>query len=526
MLFPRRPVLLLLVLMTMPFIPPNIAAQEFGFGFDESDAEAAGTAPAASPPAARSVLPFKFDIGGEIQAGVQVFAHDFDKSDNAASAVNALDCLAGKFKAHIGGTSADAFLNFNLDSASIGELWNRDGGLGSPSYTPRIIDEAYLRGYLGPLDIEAGLRKLTWGKADSLGPLDVVNPIDYSNLTDITDIKERKIARPLVHASWGMGDFSKLEAVFLPNFAGHRFAQKGRWVPAQFANIYETMGNGIYNHALERYPVMGTFPGFSGLYSAVENNLMNYFTGINLPETGGLEYFQTGLRFTTTIASVDLGFQYFYGNLFRPVYSLPGADAFLDDLAAGIMPQLPNPSYEGNPALLAPHIEYSRYHQIGADYAQVLWGFNARAEIALHLTKDLAGDSGEIANPFMAWSLGFDRDLLWGINANIQCNETIRFFQNKIKDNPALDCEAGTDATSTRFTFQLSRKFHKDEIECKAAAIWDIEDSGCYIIPSVSWTINDVSAELSAGVFAGEKAGELGQYWENSFVKLSVKYTF
>jgi hypothetical protein len=42
--------------------------------------------------------------------------------------------------------------------------------------SPVYVDEAYLRAYFGKFDIEAGLRKLSWGKADSMGPLDVINP--------------------------------------------------------------------------------------------------------------------------------------------------------------------------------------------------------------------------------------------------------------------------------------------------------------------------------------------------------------
>jgi hypothetical protein len=95
-----------------------------------------------------------------------------------------------------------------------------------------------------------------------------------------------------------------------------------------------------------------------------------------------------------------------------------------------------------------------------------------------------------------------------------------------VGSNPVLDSEAETGATATRLTMRLSKQFLRDNLECKTTAIWDIEDEGCYIIPAVAWTIMDVTAELSAGVFAGREAGELGQYWENSFVKLGLKYSF
>ncbi len=140
--------------------------------------------------------------------------------------------------------------------------------------------------------------------------------------------------------------------------------------------------------------------------------------------------------------------------------------------------------------------------------------------------KDISGDNGAIQNPFIAWSLGFDRNLFWGITANIQCNETIRLLDNKTGNNPILDFEADTPVTSTRFTAQISKTFLRDNLESKVTAIWDIENSDCYIIPAIVWTIRDFRAELSAGVFAGKSDGELGQYWENSFVRAGISYSF
>jgi hypothetical protein len=42
----------------------------------------------------------------------------------------------------------------------------------------------------------------------------------------------------------------------------------------------------------------------------------------------------------------------------------------------------------------------------------------------------------------------------------------------------------------------------------------------------VIWSKNDVTAELSAGFFAGDKDGELGQYRDNSFIKAALGYSF
>jgi hypothetical protein len=236
------------------------------------------------------------------------------------------------------------------------------------------------------------------------------------------------------------------------------------------------------------------------------------------PDTRGLKFAQTGLRYTTSIGSVDIGAQYFYGNRFRPSFTIGGVDRFIDDWISNI----PN----GNPGLFKPRIEYSRYHQLGVDYAQVLAGFNLRAEFAGHITEDLHGDDGAVSNPFLGWSLGFDRDIIWGINANLQCNETIRLLNDKVGDDPLFDAEADTDMTVTRLTLRVSKKFLRDNLEFKVTNIWGIEDMDCYIIPAITWAIKDLSAELSAGVLTGQAGGELSQYYRNSFIKAGLSYSF
>jgi hypothetical protein len=487
-------------------------AQDFGFESDEdAGKEASGSSVAVK-------------VNGEAAVEFSPYIHDFDKQT-----ISFWDMVSGKLNFRVTGANVEAYAAFNLNSDAISELWEEDTRLGELNYTPLIIDEAFLRGYIGPVTIEAGLRKLTWGKADSLGPLDVINPLDYTDLRNLTDIQAIKIARPLFHVSWDMDGFSKIEGVFIPNFTGHRFAEEGRWAPAQYANMRGVVDAEIFGRLA---PLMALIPPQNAL---VVQNMYSQMAGSfspEFPDTSTLEYFQAGLRFTTTVGPADIGAQYFYGNLFRPDFSVAGIDDFLVELVNKNMPLLmgtspidPNDIYIGDINKIS-QLKYNRYHQFGLDYAQVLFTLNVRAEVALHLTEDRQGDDGSVRNPFIGWSLGFDRDLFWGINANIQCNETIRLFNNKVGDNPVLDCEAGTDATVTRLTLRISKKFFRDELESKVTCIWGVEDSDGYIIPALIWTVGNMSTELSAGFFTGKESGELGQYWENSFVRAGIKFSF
>jgi hypothetical protein len=366
---------------------------------------------------------------------------------------------------------------------------------------PVDIDEAFVRLKFSKANVEGGFKKLTWGKADSNGPLDVTNPLDYSDISNITDQLGRKIAVPMVRVVYFPGDFTTLEGVFIAGFRGDRIDLEGRWTPLRIAVINELSG------FLQQ---QGIQPNFSGAYTSLDDFYDSYNDGIRR-----FDYSQGGLRFTATVGAADIGFQYFSGIFFRPAIS-----------AQRVL--LPGPSVD-----VRVHSDYNRYHQIGADYARVIAGFNTRAELALDITKDGSGDDPEIENPSLLWSLGFDRELA-GITVNVQGSGSVVLMYNGIKDDtltaPApygiRDCEADKKLTNTRITGILSKKFFRDELELKTTVLWGIEDRDCLVIPAATWTRNSLSLELSAGFFAGSREGELGYYRDNGFVKTVAVWKF
>jgi hypothetical protein len=473
-----------------------LSSQEFGFGFGD-DAETGGSA-GGSLGGALSV-----SISGEVSAELLGYYHDF--SDGAEN-VNLGDIFSGKLNFSAGIPAADAVINLKL----------------APTETPVTIDEAYIRAYFGSFEVEGGLRKLAWGKADSFGPLDIINPLDYSELTDLSDLANFKIARPLVHLSYRITGFSKIEGVFVPAFEPLRFAGEGRWVPSEAEGMRS---------------LLAMDSDFSVKDPVIEKDIEK------------LDYAQGGVRFTTTIGSAEIGAQYYYGRLTRPAVKYKWGSYDIGSLLPFPIPGMP----ASVPVPSGVEFVYNPYHQIGIDWAQVLFGFNIRAEFAANITEDLAGDDPAIYNPHLSWSLGFDRDLVWGINLNIQCNETIRLMHDKIsKDTPVdkilaeipgqfhsfipagtfdipvrpLDIEAGTDMTSTQIIAVLTKSFFRDKLEARIAVFWEIEASDCMLIPSLVWTNNAVSVELSGGFFVGDEGGQFGQYWKNSFVKTVLTYSF
>jgi len=460
---------ILFFLLTIP-----LCAQDFGFGFGDEDG-------AGSSGAGKGI---GVSISGEVGASMVGFFEDFSEG---ADAVKLGDIFSGRLNFSASTAVAEGIINLNLKTQEM----------------PVSIDEAYLRAYFGDFEITAGLRKLTWGKADSFGPLDVINPLDtsqiYTEMADNDSLMSVKIARPLIHAALRFGQSSKIEGVFIPWFEPHRIALDGRWAPAQMEMLKVTT-------------------------MAIPTPPMEIPVKIHLPESGvrTLDHAQAGLRFTTTIGGADIGAQYYYGRLPQP--------SIKANVKINISAPPPNP--ESADVYIS--YLYNPYHQIGLDYAQVLFGFNIRAELAANITEDLEGDDGYVYNPSIAWSFGFDRDVIWGINLNLQINESIRLMHDKLGSGDMtsvftggnFDIEGGSSATATRLTATVTRRFFRDQLELRTAVVWGIEDNDCAIMPALIWTKDELRVALACGFFAGDKEGQLGQYRDNNFIKVSLTYMF
>jgi len=326
----------------------------------------------------------------------------------------------------------------------------------------------------------------------------------------------------MIRASWAMGSFSKLEGIFVPWFQGHKFETDlfGRWTPSQLTGIPGSVAEytaAVYSMYIPDPP----FPDSEKvrIQKGVEDWISSGAVDKFYPDTTSLRYAQAAARFTTTIGSSDLGFQYYFGRQPRPVVRL-SFDSFTDKYLASPPPD------NVDPEEISVNVNYNYYHHIGVDFARVIAGFNIRAEMGANITKDTNGTDGAVENPAIVWSLGFDRDLFWGINLNMQGVGKFRLLHSKIGSSPLAECEAGTKLSSTRITGILSRKFLRDELELKTSALWGIEDKDFLIMPSVSWSRNDVSAEIAAGFFGGDRKGELGQYRDNGYIRFSLAYKF
>ena len=180
---------------TAPFDPFGAVDSGDGFGFG-------GVQDATGAEAGQSL-----SIGGELRFSAVQFVGGLEPKDGLADAAASSASLAnsaGKLRFDASGKDVDASLRLAVSPALLS---------GDPA---RVIDEAWVRLWIGDGMLDGGLMKVSWGKADSLSVLDVLNPRDLSDLT-ITDPKDQKIARPMLRASVPVGG-ATVEAAWLPVF--------------------------------------------------------------------------------------------------------------------------------------------------------------------------------------------------------------------------------------------------------------------------------------------------------------------
>lgn len=491
------------------FAGAGAGAQEFGFG--------GGTAEAAP-------APISAKLGGSLSFSMLAFPFALVDGDFTNSAA----LPESRIQIEASGAKSDAFLGIRLDKTVLTE---------NPA---AILDEAWLRIYAGKTTIQGGLMRVFWGRMDSLSVLDVLNPHDLSDLT-IRAEKDRKMAVPMLRITQPLGERASAEMVYLPWFEGDRIATSGTWVPAALATgttaLKAAMAGQLYNAykasawsaayaaaLAQTLAAMG--PGADAnaasaaaaaaadaAVASVDASLRAQAAGeadaalanpFASPDTKKLDYGQAGLRLSAGLGGVDLGLQYFYGYLTTPAFDMNPASIAA---AGGKIP-----------------VSWNRYHQLGADMATVLAGFNLRLEAGANLTEDLSGDDPLVYNPAIVWAAGFDRDLFAGVNLNLQATGKVRLFHDKIAS--PLDVEYGSDVTTTQIAALVSRSFAQERVKLELLGMLGLEQADYLVEPGIVFVFGDAEVALRGRYFGGDAAGDLGQFHDKSYVSLSSTYRF
>lgn len=162
------------------------------------------------------------EVNGSAEVDIRAYVDTSDKENkDGADKIDVKALPNAKLDLKYSGNKSDVELKLKVDEDTI------------KNHPIDVIDEAVLRAYLGNFTLEAGKMKLVWGKGDKLHVLDNFNADDYSDFI-IPDYLDRRISTPMVRGVISLPFANmNLEGVYTPLLPVDRFAESGRWVPAQ-----------------------------------------------------------------------------------------------------------------------------------------------------------------------------------------------------------------------------------------------------------------------------------------------------
>lgn len=406
---------------------------------------------------------FSVSVGGGIYVGVTPFFSDMKKIQNMkpSSLLWAnihLDAQAPLTRSYINLNLNDQTLSFDLSNR-----WETT----KTNKTPRWLDEAFLQVSMGSVYFSGGLKKITWGRADALSVLDVINPHDKTHI--LFPDNPEKMGVPLLQFFAYTPRDIKMEVVFLPMFTPHLLALEGKWESEAMKQVKK------YNFAQTKEEIQRIFRS----------------------DTEKFKFAHAGVRLSTTLANAhDVGFQYFYGHSKMPIIHADETSAFAD---------------------------YLPTHHIGLDYGTAIGVVNLKLEACANIVgRQKARDSN------FEWNVHLASPLTHGLNVNLVFKETIWMYT--LKEDSAkvyYSFFRKTKQTETVSLLSISQTILRGAIEWRIALMMGLEDIDFAILPSIHALFGTIIFDAQMGFFTGKDSkGTFSQYHNNNYLRLSFGYEF
>ena len=328
--------------------------------------------------------------------------------------------------------------------------------------TTLLLREAWLKAFLGPVDLSIGNQIVAWGSTDIFTPVDVINALDYT-----LPLSPEKIPEFMVRAILNGQGFS-VDLVFVPFWNGD-ILPGPRW-----------FGSG--------------FPLPPGVSLSI----------VNSTPAPTWDNIQFGGRFQASLdwfQGVDVGLTYYRG-----FNALP-ANAFS---FGSVNPQTVTVTPTATPGQFT--AVYDRYNLVGVDGDVALGsGLLLRTELGYKTYNDtdfLNPDPGSAAAEWVA-----------------ACEYTVLGI--KTIGEFVLDWMKAAPEDTYSKTFVLIASTDLDSrSSLKAVGGWNLDGSG-FASPQFSYTIADgLQANLAVYFFLGDTSTMFGQFNNNNYGEVSVKYTF
>ncbi|SFL60060.1 DUF1302 family protein [Halanaerobium salsuginis] len=365
------------------------------------------------------------------------------------------------------------------------------------------FNELYYKYSASSYDVLIGRHRVIWGKGDKVHVVDNLNPEDLSDFIN-PDYKERQIGEEMLKIDkYFRGGNADLEFVYTPDFEGNRLADDpdsslGNWVINPFASLI-------------------SLRELSAATGLSQTDLIN-----EVEDAIDEENNQFGLRFTDSRGSIDYGFSYYKGYLRDPSYNVAAVASSAASWSGGSISKS-----ELKEALNNADLHYDSVDIFGFEMAKVIASINSRFELAYYRTDDTDGDNPLVRNNKIAWVIGGDRDLpISNLNLNIQ------FAGEKILDHSGLsqfdiDYDADDDYTTNRAIVKLKDSYNNEKIEPELTWIYNLAGHDYSLEAAVNYELKqDLELELSHKIFNGDNDTTFGQFSDNDFTSIALKYSF
>jgi hypothetical protein len=334
------------------------------------------------------------------------------------------------------------------------------------------LRELYAAVKLGPVDARLGTQELRWGRADGFNPTDNLIPYDYLNI-----VTQERLPVPALKVDAYLGN-SRLEAAWIPWFTPTRLPLlHQRWFP--------------------RLPRSTQLPlGPTGELIDVD---LRFQDGRRDFPARTLRNSQWGLRWNQFVRGGEFSLSYFDGfddlPFFRPTTTILPVVA--------LRPQ----------GVVTLDREYHRLRVYGADFASSLGPFGVRGELAFF------DQTGPVNLDRLVFIIGLDRT--WGDwFAVVQYTDQI----------PGRDIPGGLSfpdqGLRASILYRIERTLSASQsVELKGAI--GVRDGGFLVQVGHSIALADAwRLQTGVALLWGPRSSYLGQYRDNNYLHLQLRYSF
>lgn len=362
------------------------------------------------------------------------------------------------------------------------------------------FNEVYYRYFGDKYNLLVGKNRLVWGKGDQVHVVDNLNGEDLSDFVN-PDYLDRQIGEEMIKIDrYFRGGSANLEFVYTPDFTPNRTADDpdsllGNWIINPFA------GKGL------------TLDDISAVSGYDQREIID-----KVEDAFEEEDNQFGLRFTDSRGGTDYGFSYYKGYLRKPSYD---KRVFEGEI---------NNKQDFDLLLDQADLHYDEVDVFGFELARVIADVNSRFELAYFRTDDTDGNDPTVRNNKIGWVIGGDKDLaLSNLNLNIQFTGEKILDDDQIDSNNNLDLQYRDDQeySNHRAIVTIEDSYQNEKIIPKLSWVYNLRDNDYSLEVEVDYELQqDLNLIFAHKIFEGDADTTFGQFEDNDYSSLALKYSF